>query len=150
MTALDLAAESIIAHEGLRLEPYRCPAGKWTWGYGRNLEDAGLDVAELVELLKHGADERFARFLLDRDIRACVSDLVGIFPVAWAGMTASQKAALIDLRYCVGPAGFRSFRRMIEAVRRGAWAWAADEVLDSLFADQTGGRAGDLAEMMRR
>ena len=30
--------EQLILHEGLRLEVYKCPAGYWTIGVGRNLE----------------------------------------------------------------------------------------------------------------
>ena len=29
-------------HEGLRLKPYKCTAGKVSIGYGRNLEDVGI------------------------------------------------------------------------------------------------------------
>ncbi|MBP5593653.1 MAG: hypothetical protein J6X75_05780, partial [Clostridia bacterium] len=32
--------------EGLRLKPYRCPAGKLTIGYGRNIEDMGISETE--------------------------------------------------------------------------------------------------------
>ena len=39
-------------HEGLRLNPYRCPAGKLTIGYGRNLDDAGISEEEAEAMLK--------------------------------------------------------------------------------------------------
>ncbi len=45
------AKELLKELEGLYLEPYKCPADKWTMGYGDNLEANGLtaDEAKLVE-----------------------------------------------------------------------------------------------------
>ncbi len=40
------ARELLKELEGLYLVPYRCPAGKWTIGYGHNLEANGLTVDE--------------------------------------------------------------------------------------------------------
>ena len=45
----------IIKHEGLRLFPYRCSAGKLSIGVGRNLDDVGITRDE-------------AEFMLDGDI----------------------------------------------------------------------------------
>jgi lysozyme len=41
-------------HEGLRLKPYLCPAGKLTIGIGRNLEGKGITKQEAVMLLENG------------------------------------------------------------------------------------------------
>ena len=38
----DKLVDQIIEHEGLKLKPYHCPAGKLTIGVGRNLEDKGI------------------------------------------------------------------------------------------------------------
>ena len=46
-----LFLERLVQHEGLRLKPYRCTAGKLTIGVGRNLEDKGL--------IKEGANENY-------------------------------------------------------------------------------------------
>jgi len=35
---LERIKEQLVRHEGLRLKPYRCTAGKLTIGYGRNLD----------------------------------------------------------------------------------------------------------------
>jgi len=40
-------------HEGLRLPPYHCPAGKLTIGIGRNLGDKGITEKEAVMLLEN-------------------------------------------------------------------------------------------------
>ena len=39
---MDPTTKLISLHEGLRLGVYRCPAGKLTIGFGRNLEDKGI------------------------------------------------------------------------------------------------------------
>ncbi|WP_413910534.1 glycoside hydrolase family protein [Desulfobacula sp.] len=45
-------ADQLIKHEGLRLKPYHCPAGKLTIGVGRNLEDKGNpNLSSLNKLL---------------------------------------------------------------------------------------------------
>ncbi|MCP4280350.1 MAG: lysozyme, partial [Alteromonas sp.] len=38
---MEQVAQLIAQHEGLRLKPYKCTAGKITIGYGRNLDDNG-------------------------------------------------------------------------------------------------------------
>ncbi len=37
--------------EGFRADPYKCPAGRWTIGYGRNFEDNPFSLKELVHIL---------------------------------------------------------------------------------------------------
>ena len=39
---MDRIKEQLVRHEGLRLKPYRCTAGKLTIGIGRNLDDCGI------------------------------------------------------------------------------------------------------------
>lgn len=112
----------LIRHEGLRLQPYRCPAGKLTIGVGRNLEDKGISRDE-------------ALYLLDNDIRECSRDLSSIFP-DFHGLEIARKHALIDLRFNLGPSGFRSFKRMIEAAKVDDWDRAAEELKDSLWWNQ--------------
>lgn len=40
------AVQRLCLHEGIRLQPYRCPAGYLTIGVGRNLETNQLTVEE--------------------------------------------------------------------------------------------------------
>ena len=56
----------IIKHEGLKLKPYICPAGKITIGVGRNIEDNGISEDE-------------AMYLLNNDIKRCKTELMEIF-----------------------------------------------------------------------
>ena len=137
MTASERAAVRalITGHESYRRHPYRCTAGKWTIGIGRNLDDVGLDAEE-------------ARFLLDRDITRCLDHLAQF---AWfEGLDRVRQRALIDMRFQLGRDGFIGFMRMLDAFARQDYDRAADEALDSKWARQdTPARAREIADMIR-
>jgi lysozyme len=133
MDVVALAKMSLRDHEGLRLEPYLCTSRKITIGYGRNLDDKGISHDE-------------AELMLSHDIMDCLTDLRRF--EYWIDLTPRRQAALIDLRFCVGPAGYRQFVKMAEALKVRDYGAAADQILDSKFAKQTGRRAIDLAQMM--
>ena len=136
MAASDMTVPQLIErHEGRRLKPYRCPGGKLTIGVGINL-DAGLYEDEVD-------------YLRDGRIRRAHSDLLAVFGVSFGGSSKVRQAALISMRFQLGPGGFRGFRQMISAVRMGAWHRAADDMLDSAWHQQTPNRANELAEMLR-
>lgn len=99
--------------------PYQCPAGKTTIGYGRNIQEIGISAEE-------------ARDLLDNDINVCIVDL-GSFPWFQA-LDPIRQRAVVDMRFQLGPAGFRGFARMIEALEDGDYAAAAAHALDSKWA----------------
>ena len=44
-------------HEGLRLKPYKCTAGKLSIGYGRNLDDMGISEVEAMVMLRHDIEQ---------------------------------------------------------------------------------------------
>lgn len=131
---MDLAKASIRNHEGCRLKPYKCTAGKVTIGYGRNLDDKGISEQE--------ADR-----MLHSDVLECIADLETYG--YWNTLSGTRKAALLDLRFCVGPAGYRGFKKMNAALSAGDYGKAADEIMDSKFATQTGHRADDLVVMLQ-
>ncbi len=131
MTAL---VDMLIRHEDEMLKVYRCPAGKWSIGVGRNLEGKGITVEE-------------SRYLLANDIAECEDDLSGF--EWWSGLDGIRKDCLIDMRFNLGPGGFRGFRKMIDAIGVGNYEEAADQMLDSAWAMQVGDRAVELAYMMR-
>ena len=124
----------LIKHEGLRLRPYQCTAGKTTIGVGRNLTDNGIT-------------EKEALMMLNRDINVCVQEL-GHYE--WfETLNPARRDAIIDLYFCVGGPSFSKFRKLMWAISTEDWESAGAEVLDSKFARQTGNRAIELAEMMR-
>lgn len=133
MTTVEALIEQ---HEGLKLKPYRDTVGKLTIGIGRNLDDVGITVAE-------------ARILQASDIAACRLDLQSLFGTTWWAIGDVRQAALIDMRFELGHAGFREFAHMIAAVQAGDWGAAADAALDSKWAKQVPSRAETDARMLR-
>ena len=120
---MDKLIEQLVKHEGEPLKAYKCPAGYITIGVGRNLEGKGITKAE-------------SRMLLVNDIAECVSDLRNLFGHQWDGMSENRRIALTDMRFNLGPSRFRSFRRMIAAIKRDDWAAAGKEAMDSKWATQ--------------
>lgn len=121
-------------HEGERLKPYRCTAGKLTIGVGRNLDDRGITREE-------------SAMLLDSDIRLLEVDLYRALP--WAsGLDDVRQRVLLDMAFNLGLPGLLQFKRTLEAIRTGQYQQAATMMLDSLWARQVGQRAERLARMM--
>lgn len=126
--------EKIANEEGFRRHMYKCPADKWTIGYGFNLEALKMpqEVADLwlnhivvgilAKLSKH---DWFMRLTGDR-----------IVPVA-------------DMAYQMGINGLLGFKGMIAALEAHDYETAANELLDSKYARQTPARAKRNADIIR-
>ena len=131
-----LLLESVKKHEGLRLKPYKCPAGKLSIGYGRNLEDCGISEQE-------------AEMFLMNDLSRCALELYTNFP--WAGqLDSARKNVLIEMVFNMGIVRFKGFKKMLAACQKGEWDKAADEMLDSAWHKQVKKRAETLAEIIRK
>jgi lysozyme len=138
MTAKAMAKVMLAGHEGKRKKVYRCPAGKLTIGVGRNLEDTGLRDCEI-------------EFMLDNDVDEANGALQSLFGTdvvySW---TTEQRAALIDMHVQLGYYRFGSFKRMIQAIREDNWSAAAQEALDSKWAQiDVPERAVEIADLLR-
>ena len=55
-TTKDFSLEWLRQDEGLVLQPYKCSANKTSIGYGRNLEDCGINQDEAELMLKNDFD----------------------------------------------------------------------------------------------
>lgn len=127
--------ELLIKHESKRLRPYKCPAGKLTIGVGRNLDDKGITEEE-------------AMYLLDNDIKDIISSCRETF--SWfAFLDNVRQAVVVSMIFNLGLGGFLGFKNTIAAIRKKDWNRAADNMLQSKWAEQVGNRALELAEMMR-
>lgn len=136
MKYLNIAKESVKAHEGLRLKPYKCTAGKVTIGYGRNLDDNGITTAE-------------ANMMLDLDMT--LSDLEARkFTDAFNEMSDVRKAVIVEMVFNLGLTRLNKFKKLKQALEEGDYEKASFEMLDSKWAVQVGNRANTLAEQMKR
>ena len=126
--------QMLIKDEGLRLKPYRCTAGKLTIGVGRNIEDKGISEKEAV-------------FLLGNDISECVDDLNSLFN-DFLQLPEDIQHVLINMRFQLGPKGFRGFRMMINAVKAADWPEMIRQMKDSSWYVQTPNRANRLISLV--
>lgn len=86
---MNQAKAQLVRHEGLRLKPYRCTAGKLTIGVGRNLEDKGISQQEAYELLEN-------------DIRECEVQLLTEIPDIYLSLDINRKVVLINMCFNLG------------------------------------------------
>lgn len=128
--------DMIKEHEGLRLKPYTCTAGKLSIGYGRNIEDRGISNDE-------------AEYMLRNDIELCYQEL-NCF--SWfSDLDTVRQYALVDLCFNMGLPGLLTFRKALAAMAEGLYEKAADEFLDSKWAREDVGaqRSKRITEMIR-
>lgn len=122
-TEREALRQDLIRDEDVRLAAYPDHLSFLTIGCGR-----------LIDPRKAGAGITYdeAMYLLDNDIRTCLSDLSSFpwFPRLWPG----QQRALLNMRFQLGAGGFRSFRQMLAALERGDTATAVREAQDSQWA----------------
>jgi len=124
----------LIRHEGLRLKPYRDTVGKLTIGVGRNLDDNGISEQEAISMLRH-------------DIATVKQELERY---GWYNrLDPNRQDVIANMCFNMGLPTLLKFQRMIAAIDNHDYNLAADEMLDSRWAEQVGQRAVELARIMR-
>lgn len=147
----------LIRHEGEKLKPYRCTAGKLTIGVGRNIDDKGFSAEERRVLgldagrkIEDGITHDEAMYLLDNDItevwHALSVKLVGVF----TSLDETRQHVLLDMAFNLGVAGLLAFRKMLGAVERRDFAEAKAQMLDSKWAKNVGDKPGQRADTLAR
>lgn len=134
MTDADYAAlqQQLIAHEGLRLRPYRDTVGKITIGVGRNLTDDGISQDE-------------AMYLLHDDLTDVLTGVSAALPWSLTQPFAVQRV-LYDIAFNAGVEGLLGFHKMLAAIEAGDLPTAAQEVIHSQLAPA---RAQRLAQLLQ-
>jgi len=127
----------LVRHEGLRLKPYRCTAGKLTIGIGRNLDDRGISQKE-------------AYMLLENDIQNCEKQLMDEIPEVYNKIDEVRQSVLLNMCFNLGIKGLLEFKNTLAFIDAGDWERAANGMLASKWAKQVGMRAIELSEMMRK
>lgn len=128
--------DRLIDHEGLKLKPYTCSAGKLTIGVGRNIEDRGISEEE-------------AMMMLQNDIIACRKECYSNF--IWYGeMDELRQEVILEMCFNLGITRLKSFKKMLKACELKNYTLASQEMLTSLWARQVGNRAKTLAKIMEK
>jgi len=135
--------EMLKRHEGEvktngRHVAYKCPAGWWTIGVGRNIDpNGGIGLSE---------DE--VNYLLENDVARVIKELSSEYP--WfSSLDEVRKDVMIDISFNLGATRLRGFKRALAAMEVADYKAASTEFLDSTWARQVGGRALELADMIR-
>lgn len=120
-------------HEGFRPYVYYCSMGYPTGGYGHAFLPHSPISHKVAELL---FEEDFDR--VKDDYKKLNLELDSV-----------RMAVIMDMLFNLGLTRIRYFQKMFKAIEVGDFKKAADEMLDSQYARQVGGRAKRLAKMMR-
>lgn len=133
---LERLKRTLKAHEGTgkvikgRFFPYKCPSGKLTIGYGRNIEDVGISEIE-------------AEFMLENDINAAIQ-LCKIMFFNFDMIDNVRQEVLVNMMFNMGYSTFSQFKKFKAAVEAENWNVAAKEMENSKWFKQVGQRARDL------
>ncbi len=122
-------------HEGVKLKPYKCSAGKLTIGVGKNIEDNGITLEE-------------AEYLLQNDIAEARSQLLNSFP--WMStLNDARISAMINFTFNVGIGTVKKFKNALEHLKNREFDEAATEMLDSRWSEQVGARSKEITDQIR-
>ena len=127
--------KQITKHEGIEYKLYRCTSDKLTIGVGRNIEDRGISHDTAMQML-------------DEDIDICINELQQTVSY-WDDLPERVQEALVNLCFNMGIKRLMAFKKTFGYLREGMFDKAADELLDSRYANQVGQRAIDVANMIR-
>jgi lysozyme len=133
----DKLLEMLKRHEGVEHHIYRCSAGFWTLGAGRNVDpQGGLGLSD---------DE--VDYLLQNDIERVIKELSAEY--RWFNsLDDVRKDAMIDISFNLGATRLRGFKRALAAMEVADYKMAAKEFLDSKWSRDVKGRATELCYMI--
>lgn len=125
--------------EGLSLRPYRCPAGKLTIGYGRNLEDVGITKEE-------------ANLLFINDYYNAVNGLKTLLisnGIKYEDLHKDVFYALTDMMFNMGYNRLSKFKKLFSELKKGSYEGVAREMKNSKWYTQVGDRSKKLVEIVK-
>ena len=130
--------EMLKRHEGVETHAYKCTANKITIGVGRNIDPQG----------GIGLSDDEIDYLLANDI-ARVSD--ELYTAFWwfDELDQNRQEAIINLCFNLGLPRLKKFKKALYAMSDDDYDTAANEFMDSRWADQVGQRAYEVTEMIR-
>ena len=127
----DKLVTQIKVHEGFSSTIYKDRSGL-AIGYGTNL--ASITKAEAHLLLIHRLSNR----------------ITTLSQYPWyRKLSDTRKSVIISMAYQLGPNGLLKFKKMIWALNRGYYNGAANQMIDSLWYQQSGNRSKELVQIMK-
>jgi len=116
---------------------YKCSAGYWTLGIGRNVDvNGGL-----------GLSDEEVDFLLENDIARVIKELS--LEYSWFNdLDDVRRDAMIDISFNLGATKLRKFVLALDAMAKADYKSASEEFLDSEWSRTVKGRSVELASMI--
>ena len=129
---MNMALELVKEAEGFYPNTYRCPAGKLTQGYGRNLEVHPLTEEEKLELNEDGSvSKEVAEKWALKELQECEEKLMS--NIIYQKQTEVRKAVLLDMCFNIGYSGLMKFKKMWFALGERDYAEASRQMKDSKY-----------------
>ena len=125
---------SVIVHEGFSRYIYLDSVGVRTVGFGRNLDDRGISREE-------------AEMLLLNDLETSTEEAKKF--EFYENLTSNRRDVIVEMIFNLGLTRFKKFKKTIGYINQANHSAAADEMLDSKWADQVGQRAITLSNKFR-
>lgn len=131
----DYLEKKLIEQEGFKSKVYKDTENIWTIGIGTNVETEGITYNEAVYLMRNRIELRKQE--LARNISF------------FNNLDDATKYVLMDMCFNMGITRLLGFKKMLAYLAVGNKNGAADEMLDSKWADQVGNRSTQLSQVMR-
>ena len=125
---------SVIVHEGFSRYIYLDSVGVRTVGFGRNLDDRGISREE-------------AEMLLLNDLETSTEEAKKF--EFYENLTSNRRDVIVEMIFNLGLTRFKKFKKTIGYINQANHSAAADEMLDSKWADMVGQRAITLSNKFR-
>ncbi len=132
--------------EGFRANFYVCTAGHNTIGYGRNVDANPYFKGKKITA---PVSRELAEQILLFDIQNAIEKLNDVWNYFSQMGDSPRKDVCINMTFNIGINGFMKFAKVRDAISKGNWNLAADEMKNSAWYSQVGGRAVDLCKQMR-
>jgi len=126
----DRGMHQLADHEGFRSKLYKCTAGKWTIGFGFNLEDTGMTIDE-------------ATYLLANKARKFKTELFKALPWIPTKLGIARQWVLINMCFNLGLAGLLKWNNTLALIEKGEYKKAARMMKRSKWARQVKSRRAD-------
>ncbi len=133
--------DRIKEHEGFRNTIYKDSLGFATIGYGHLVKEDDPFVEG------HTYSQKLLNDYFELDFTNAVVGAEKL--LGNQDMNYKAKCVIIEMVFQLGMTGVSKFKNTLKAVKEEDWDTAADEMLDSVWAEQTPERANELSSTMR-
>lgn len=150
MLSTEVIYNRLIKNEGIRLKPYKCPAGYLTIGVGRNLDLNPLteEEKETIKDVSRGITKDQAFMLLRHDVDKVCDQLDNRLPW-WRNLDSERQYVLIDMCFNMGINKLVGFKNTLSYLAQGNYDQAATNLMLSKYAKQVKQRAKRNADCIR-